>query len=357
MIEINTSTLKSSRKIVSVTAFVLLSLGMALAAPKLTLASAVSQALSSGPEVTTARANLRKAEANLRAVRADPTSLINTLTQAELDTKAERVSLQNTKLNVAKNVISAYTTTFDAEQRVALAGKQVALNERNLQIAQARLKARVATALDVSKAKAEVNTSRQDLANARAQLPVLKSQLARVIGLTSSDLQLNTLPVAPRLSSQLAALQSGLEERLPSLVKAKHGLEMAELSVKLSKNDWTPARTLQDAEINLANAKLGLADGQRASQTQVRDAYRAYQDALERVALAQQSAKNAQVSLQQAQAKLKAGTAAAISVEQAKVQAQQANLGVQQAQGGVWKALSGLGAASGKDVTGLGVLK
>lgn len=331
----------------------LLSLSTASAASNLTLASAVTKALDNGPEVTTARANLRKSEANLRAVRADPTSLINTLTQAELDTKAERISLQNTKLNVAKNVIAAYTTTYDAEQRMALAQAQVALNERNLQIAQARLKARVATALDVSKAKAALNTSRQDLVDARAQLPVLKSQLARTVGLVGNDVQLRKAPNPPRFSGNLAALQKDLDQRLAQLVKAKHGVELAELSVKLSKNDWTPARTLQDAKINLSNAQLGLSDGQRASQTQVRDAYRAYQDALERVALASQAANNAQTSLQQAQAKLKAGTAAVIEIEQAKVQAQQANLGVTQALGGVWKALSSLGAASGQDVTAL----
>jgi len=323
----------------------------AAAQTRLSLASAVSQALQNGPDVASARANLQKAQANLRAVRADPTSIITTLTQAEQDAAAQLAALQGGKLTAAQTVISQYVAAYEAQGRVDLNRAQVALNERNVQIARARLEARVATQLDVNRAQTSL---RQELADAQAQLPVLEAQLARTLGLPAgTNLVLAAPPTPPKLSVSLATLQSGLDKRLPKLVQAANGAALAQLQVKLSNNDYTPARTLQDAQLALANAQRTLNDATRASSTGVSDAYRAVQNAQQQVNIARQQATNAQTALTQAQARLKAGTAAAVEVQQAQVQAQQAQLGVQQAQDGLWQALAALGAASGTDVTGL----
>lgn len=338
-----------------------LTLALFLAAPlaaaqtvSLTLPDAVSRALATGPDVTTARANLQKAQATLRAVQADPTSLITTLTQAQQGAAAAEVTLAGTKLNIAQTVIAQYLAAFEAAQRIALNGAQVALDERNLQIAQARLKARVATQLDVNRAQTNLNQNRQELADARAQLPVLEAQLARTLGLNvGTDLKLAAPPAPPKLSVTLAGLQSGLEKRLPTLVQAAQGAEFAALQVRISDNDYTPARTLQDAQTALANAQRDLEGAQRGAATQLRDAYRALQDAQQKVDIARQQAANAQAALTQAQARLKAGTAAAVEVQQAQVQAQQAAFGVTQAQDNLWRALAALSVASGTDVTGL----
>lgn len=325
----------------------------AAAQTRLTLPDAVSRATLNGPDVTTARANLQKAQANLRAVRADPTSIITTLTQAELDVTAQAATLSGTKLNVAQTVIGQYVAAYQAEQSAALGRAQVALDERNLQIARARLQAKVATQLDVNRAQTALNTSRQSLSDAQAQLPVLKSQLARSLGLGTSDLRLASPPTPPRVNLSLATLQGGVATRLPSLVQAQNGVALAQLQVRLASNDYTPARTLSDAQTALANAQRSLNDAQRGVGNGVSDAYRAVQNAQEQVNIARQQAQNAQTALSNAQARLRAGTAAAIEVQQAQVQAQQAQDGVAQAQGGVWRALAGLSAASGTDVTGL----
>ena len=320
----------------------------------LTLGNAVTRAVTQGVDVTTARANLQKAQANLRAVRADPTSLITTLTQAEQDVAAQTAALNASKLGAAQAAVSGYVQAFEAAQRTALAQAQVSLSERQLKIAQARLSARVATTLDVSRAQNALNSDRQDLASAQATLPVLEATLARTLNLPAgTDLSLAAPGGAPKLSVTLAALQAGLEKRLPSLVQAASGVNFAALQVNLADNDYTPARTLEDARTTLANATRSLEDGTRAAQTGVRDAWRSAQDAQARVAVAQEAAANAQTALRNAQARLKAGTAAAIEVQQAQVQAQQADLSVQQAVGGVWRALAALGAAAGQDVTGL----
>ncbi|GMA14785.1 TolC family protein [Deinococcus metallilatus] len=338
-----------------------LTLALTLAAPlaaaqtvSLTLPDAVSRALASGPDVTTARANLQKAQATLKATQADPSAIITTLTQAQQGAAAADATLAGTKMNVAQTVITQYMAAYEAAGRITLNEAQVALDERNLQIAQARLRARVATPLDVNRAQTSLNQNRQELADARAQLPVLEAQLARTLGLNvGTDLKLAAPPGPPKLSVTLAGLQNGLEKRLPTLVQAAQGAEFAALQVRISDNDYTPARTLQDAQTALANARRDLEGAQRGASTQVRDAYRAVQDAQQKVDLARQQAANAQTTLTQAQARLKAGTAAAVEVQQAQVQAQQASFGVTQAQDNLWRALAALSAASGNDVTGL----
>ncbi|MFC3834231.1 TolC family protein [Deinococcus rufus] len=320
----------------------------------LTLAGAVTRALANGADITTARANLQKAQANLRAVRADPTSPITTLTQAEQDVAAQSATLDATKLSVTQTVITQYLNAHEAAQSATLNAAQVALDERQLRIAQARLAARVATALDVSRAQNTLNGDRQDLANTQAQLPVLEALLARSVNLPAgTNLTLTAPPAPPKLSVTLATLQSGLEKRLPTVVQAANGAAFAALQVKLADNDYTPTRTLDDARTAAQNAQRSVDDATRGATTQLRDAYRAAQDAQQRVPLATEALANTQTSLSNAQAKLRAGTAAAVDVQSAQVQVQQAALGVTQAQGGVWRALAALGSASGIDVTGL----
>lgn len=320
----------------------------------LTLSGAVTRAVTQGVDVTTARANLQKAQANLRAVRADPSSIITTLTQAEQDVAAQTAALNSAKLSAAQAAVTGYVQAAEAARRVTLAQAQVSLSERQLKIAQARLAARVATQLDVNRAQTTLNGDRQDLRDAQASLPVTEAALTRTLNLPgTANLTLSAPGDAPKLSVTLAALQSGLDKRLPSLVQAANGAAFAALQVRLADNDYTPARTLDDARTAQANAARGLDDGLRAAQTGVRDAYRSAQDAQARVAVAREAAANAQAALRTAQARLQAGTAAAIEVQQAQLQAQQADFSVLQAQGGVWRSLAGLGTAAGQDVTGL----
>lgn len=320
----------------------------------LTLPGAVGQAQSGNPDVNSARANLQKAQANLRAVRADPSSIITTTTQAELDVTGQSTALAGAKLSTMQSVVQAYLAAYETAQKVTLSAAQAALSDKNLAIAQARLRAKTATQLDVNRAQATLNSNRQDLADARAQQPVQEASLARLLGLNAAtDLKLSAPPAPPKLSVSLASLQTGLEKRVPGLIQAANGVALAKLQVNVTSNDYTPVRTQEDAKTALANAQRSLDDALKAASNGVRDAYRAVTSAQDGVKVAQEQAANATSSLNLARARLKAGTAAPIEVQQAEVQAQQAQLGVQQASDGVWQALAGLSVASGVDVTGL----
>ncbi|AZI41352.1 TolC family protein [Deinococcus psychrotolerans] len=319
----------------------------------LDLASAVTRAIANGPDVNTSRANLQKAQANSKAVQADPTSIITDQLAAQQTLQSATVGIANTKLSVMQTVISQYLGIYEADQRTSLNAAQVNFYSRSLQIAQARLAAKVATQLDVTKAQNSLSSNQQELADAKAQRPIAAAQLAKTLGLGQTAVTVKDPAAPPALSSTLASLQAGLDDRLPALVQAANAVQTAQLQVKVSDNDYTPARTLQDAQTALSNAQRDLDSGRKVALTALNDAYRAAQNAREQVGISAASLAAQQTSLNQAQARLKAGTAAAIDVQNAQVLLLSAQFALAQAQDNSWKALAALSVAAGKDVTGL----
>ncbi|GGR00739.1 TolC family protein [Deinococcus ruber] len=326
--------------------------GRAAAQTALDLPAAVARALASGPDLTTSRANLQKAQANYASTAADPTSIITTKLSAKQGLESAQLNVLSTKLNVMQTVVSGYINAYETALKVDLYAAQQALNSRTLAITQAKQKAGTATALDVTKAQNTLNSTAQDLSDARAQLPILEAQLGKTLGL-SGDLKLQPLPKAPALNVSLASLQTNLDTRLSGVQQAAQSVASAQLTVDVSNNDYTPARTLQDAQTALSNAQRSLQDAQKSAQNSLKDAYRSAQNAEKQVGIAAASLSANQTTLAQTQARLKAGTAAAVDVQSAQVNVQQAQLTLTQAQDALWKALAALSAASGQDLTGL----
>lgn len=326
----------------------------ALAQTSLDLPGAVARALSGGPDLSTARANLAKAGADLKARQNDPGAVITELQPVQQAYASASLALSAAKLSVTQTVLSQYSALWEAQQTVSLNSAQAALDEKNLKVAQLRLANQSGTQLDVNKAQNSLAGDRQDLANARAQLPVLEAQLARTLGLPAgSALRIAAPPAPPRLKSTLTVLQGGLEARLTDVLRAGQAVESALLQMKLSDNDYTPRRSLEDARTAAANAQRDLDSARKSGQTALRDAYRAAQDAQERVTLAAQGLATTRSTLAQTQARFKNGTAAALDVQSAQLNVQSAQLRLTQAQDGLWKALAALGVAAGQDLTGL----
>lgn len=250
-------------------------------------------------------------------------------------------------------VVNQYTAVFETQERAEVGAAQVNLSDRNLKIASARLAARNATQLDVNRAQNTLATDRQELANARAQLPVLEAQLVRTLGLPAgTNVTVTAPPTPPRLTATSAALARGVDT-LPSVIGAAQAVESATLQVRLADNDYTPRRTLEDARVSLANAQRDLDTARRAAQTALRDAERAVSDATERVTLARQALANARTNLTQTETRFRNGTAASVDVQTARVSTQNAELNLTVATDTLWKALAALSVASGQDVTGL----
>ncbi|MCS7069278.1 MAG: TolC family protein [Meiothermus sp.] len=332
----------------------LLVCSIGLAQNTLTLTQALSQAYSRGPSLQSAQATLQNATLQLEALKADPSTLIVARTQAEQNAKLAQVNLEATRLSVMQSVVNAYLSLYETQQNVALYQAQVALNQRNLEVAKARQAAGNATALDVARAQTTLDSSRQSLTNAQSQIPVLAAQLAALMGLSDlGNVAVVAPPAPPALQADLAALSRDLFSRLPGVLQAQQAVELSELNVKLADNDYTPAVQLTSAKTSLENNQRTLQTAQQNAQTSLTNTYQAAQNAYRNIALAQANVANAQKVVEQSQAALRAGTISALQLQTDQVSLKSAEYALIQAQSAYWKALAAFSVAAGQDFTGL----
>ena len=319
----------------------------------LSLSQALTLAYRQGPTLSSAQTSLQTAQTTLKARQNDPSTLVADLTSAQNAARLAQVNLAATRLTVLQSVVNAYLSLYETQQNISLLTAQLNLDQKNLQVAQAKLQARTGTSLDVSKAQNTVNTDSQNLANANAQLTVLSTELSRLFAQSTSALTLQAPPAAPKLSATLAGLQNGLNGRLASVVQAQQAVASDQLTVQTSNNDYTPRLTLQSAQADLQNDQRTLANAEKTAASTLKDSYSAAQDAYSRIAIQQKAVTNAQTSLTQAQARYQSGIISKVDLQSSQVALQSAKYTLTQALDTYWKALAALSVAAGSDVTGL----
>ncbi|GBF07360.1 hypothetical protein DAERI_140021 [Deinococcus aerius] len=336
-----------------------LALGLALLVPTaaaqstVTVTQAVQAALTNGTDVRTAQANLEKATAANRAAQADPSTLAAAKLSAGQGQALATVGLRAARLSTLQNAVNAYTALYEAQENVELQTLQNAVNQKALQVAQVKQSVGNATALDVQKAQNTLAGSAQDLADARAQVNLASAKMASLTGL-ASGVRAAGLTTVPTLKTSLTQLRSGLGENLTSVVSAQQDVAAAQLTVKLSDNDFTPARTLQDARTALANAQRTLDAAQKNASTALASAYQTAQNAAEQLKVAGSREAAAGKSYTQDAARLKSGTISPVELQQTQLALKQAQYARLQAQDNVLESLAALSVAAGQNLTGIG---
>ena len=152
----------------------------------------------------------------------------------------------------------------------------------------------------------------------------------------------------------LNKLETNLDDRSPTLLEAAQAVELAQLNVKLSDNDWTPAVQLRQAQTGLSNAQRSFDGAQRSATTQLRDAFRANDDALEQSQIASQARENADRTLAQDKSRLAGGTISRLEFLNSEIAAVRARYQAIQANDGYLISLAALSVASGMDLLELG---
>jgi outer membrane protein len=319
----------------------------------LTLESSMTQAFTKGPDLASSQATLKNAQADLVAKEADPSTLVVTLTQARQTMVLNTAQLEAQKLTVMSNVLTAYLNLFESQESIKVLTAQLDLDTRNLDVTKAKLAAKNGTPLDVSKAESTLSASKQTLADAKAQLPILSNRLEVLLGATANNLTVNAPPAFKETKVDQAALESGLEKRLPSVLQAAQAVELANLNVRLSDNEYTPPATLRDAKTTLENAQRTLDTTRTNAVTGLRDAARTVSNALEKVRIANQNLQNAESSLAQDQTKFKSGTISKLNLQTTEVSTLNSRFASLQATDTYLKALAALSITSGVDQTAL----
>jgi outer membrane protein len=331
-----------------------LSFAIAQQAPRLTLETAITNALEKNAEVSSAQSALRQALETAKARNADPLAIITDILQADQAAESAGVNLRMARLEVANDTSAEFLNLSESNDTIEVLSNQTKLLEKNLEVAKARLANRTGTGLDVQRAETELAGSRQQLSDAKAQRPIVAARLSRLLGLERGvEPQIGDAPALRVRSIDLNALEQKLDERSPLVVRAAQNVEFAELIVKISDNDYTPDQNKREAQTNLENAKRALGSERRKALTQLRDVHRSLQATLEGASVAQKSAETAQKTLENDRVRLRNGLIARIQLDSSELAAARANADAARAANGYLRALTGLSLAAGIDVTGL----
>lgn len=338
-----------SRLLPLLTPFLLIS--TASAQTSLSAGNAVTAALNTHADVKTAQANLEKANATNRAAQSDPSTLVAAKLSASHAASLAQAQVRAARLNVMQSTVTAYTALFEAQQNVEVQALQVQADQKAVQVAQVKQQVGNATALDVQNARNTLTASQQALADARAQVTLAQARLGTLTG--QGSVKAAGAPGTPKLSATLTKLQAGLTG-LTSLVSAQNDLAAAQLNVKLADNDFTPARTLQDARTGQANAQRSLDSLLKSTSQTLASAYQTAQNSYQLLSVAQNREAAALKTYNQDAARLRSGTISAVELQASQLSLKKAQYARIQAQNNVVEALAALSVAAGQNVTGLG---
>jgi outer membrane protein TolC len=320
----------------------------------LTMDAAVKTAFSKGADIASSAQSLQTAQDDLRVAQADPTTLVVALTQSKQAVALAQTQLNASRITVLGNVATAYLNLYEAQQNLEILNAQVALDSRNLDVAKAKLAQNNGTALDVRKAETTLATSRQNLANGKAQLPTLSNRLEVLLGSDlKGDLTVADPPAYKEVKYDLAALEKGLDANYPSVQQAAQSVELQTLNVKLADNDYTPINTLTDAKSALASAQRSLDTARKNAVTTLRDSARNVTNTLEQVKIANTSLQNDADTLKQDQQRFKNGSISRVQLQTSELTVLRSQYALTQAQDNYFKALNALSSAAGVDVTGM----
>lgn len=162
-------------------------LALALLAPRaaaepLALPAALGKAEAASVAVAEARRLLSEAQAGLEASRADPLAVRLDQLQAEYDARSAELALRNAFLGTRVAAATAFTTALEAEDAVEAAELARDIASVTLEAQQVRFEAGAITALELDRARNDLQGAERDVASSRAARELAFAELARLLG-------------------------------------------------------------------------------------------------------------------------------------------------------------------------------
>ena len=167
--------------------------------------------------------------------------------------------------------------------------------ERHEVVAEKKLAVGTATRLDVIRASRSVLSSQSGISQAKHGLELAQMKFRQTLGIDldapilPQDAVLDVEPVEVDLDEDMAYALANRDE-IKQLLLA---LEVAEKNVEISDNEYTPALTLQQAELNLAKFQRQLAQARQGLALQIKQTHSALRDAEERIPVLQKGVEEA----------------------------------------------------------------
>ena len=165
----------------------------------------------------------------------------------KLRLESSRSDYADAREMVVLSVVSAYIQSLRNEAQAGALGAQVATAERLYQITEDRFNAGIANAVEVKRARQQVNNLRQSWIEAQNNLTVSKLQLAGLLqAKISSRFELADISgeyEAPEIQAEAALARAG--ESRPDLKSALQNVRAAELSVAGARAQRLPTLQFQ----------------------------------------------------------------------------------------------------------------
>lgn len=222
-----------------------------------------------------------------------PSPVLLLQAQGGLDVARQQYTTARDKL--ALDVQTDFFNVLRTQNLLAIAQEGLESAERHENVAQKKLAVGTATRLDVIKASRSVLNSKAGVSQARHGLELAQMKFRQTLGV---DLD---APIVPReIALDVEPIQVNLEEDMAYALANRDeikqlllAIEVAEKNVELSDNDYTPALTLQQAELNLAKMELQLEQAREGFVLQIKQSHSAWKDAEERIPVLQKGVEEA----------------------------------------------------------------
>jgi outer membrane protein len=143
------------------------------------------------------------------------------------------------------NVVQQYLTVLQMQARAELADTLVAFSAAQLNLAQARANAGIATILDVRRAEVDLGQNQVGQLQARNNIEIEKLRLFQRMGISAQrDVVLSSrFPITEPTFTQEEVL-SLAKQRNPVLLALRSRLKVADISVKAEKGEYSPTLSL-----------------------------------------------------------------------------------------------------------------
>jgi outer membrane protein, heavy metal efflux system len=295
------------------------------------------------------------ARATLQRTEADPLALRLDRLGAAQDVELARAELRSEQFAAMAEVATAWTRVRETALQLALSEAALELAERALLIAEVRLVRGSATNLDVEEARTGVQEAETNLFTVRNGLALTLQDLRGLSGLPGPfDLQAVD---RGRLDAPLPATNTltAAVENLPTLLRVKHGAELAAVAVDLLDPSFASRAQIEAAASQSAQAAAGVREARRGLTLRI-------QSLLDQVSSARERDRIARDSLAQAgereaieTRRFEAGLIAEVALMQVQLSTKQAELAAISAEHALMLALLDLQAGTLVTLEGWGV--
>lgn len=168
----------------------------------------------------------------------------NLVRSAESQVLAARETLRNTEQNVLLDAVSAYMNVIRDTAIVNQYQQNVQALKEQLRATNDRFQVGELTRTDVAQSQARLSAAESQLIAAQANLNASRAAYRRDIGSDPRSLK----PAAPYAKLQLASLDAAIAEsfgRHPAIQAARHGVDTAQLQVKVAEGSLLPTLNLE----------------------------------------------------------------------------------------------------------------